>query len=261
MARWFMRPQWQYTVRCRLKRRIEGLEISSALSLSTHPKPWIDKKTNNKSLTLAESLEEPTADKPFMLTCQRCRSNFKQTVLVREQQDVFCNLDPPRRFPASLSGKMANAPQRKSPSERMWLECPQVKICLLISTADHCRLLGGPPHVCRLLLHKRNICCSKIMRWQFITPDISVISSEKVKKKRFEKKEKNAAFNQICHIFFLIGYNQRAHSKVSTGFRVPSASDAMNRWRSITEYWEGWRSGWCKTKHITWIWTEVHTCD
>lgn len=69
------------------------------------------KKT--KSTNSQESLEDQSADKLIMLVCHSGWSNFKQIVLVREQQDVCCSLDQPRYFPVLLSGKLANKPQQE----------------------------------------------------------------------------------------------------------------------------------------------------
>lgn len=157
MARWFMRHT--ITIHCAVYSCVawrDALKVLKFHQLYLCQPTLIDKKANYKSLTLAESLEEQSADKSIMLMWQSGWSNFKQIALVGQQQDACCSLDQPRCFHASLSGKLANKPQRISKSERMSLERPQVS--LHISTADHWRLLGGLSHVGRSLLHKDRVC-------------------------------------------------------------------------------------------------------
>lgn len=125
--------QWLGDAVCSSVTWRDALNVSKSpqLYLSTHLKPQIDKIIR---LWIPNPCRKPQgADKCITFICQSGWSNFKQIVHVRDQQDVCCNLDQPRCFHASLSGKPANGPQWKSKSERMSLEWPQVKMCVSLS--------------------------------------------------------------------------------------------------------------------------------
>lgn len=72
------------TPRCHLRGRIDGLEISSAVSISTHPEPPTHQKTKCKSPTREQQL----ADKAVRSMCQRAlisnRPSYNRMFIITE---------------------------------------------------------------------------------------------------------------------------------------------------------------------------------
>lgn len=205
--------QWQHAARCASpKRRTEGLEFSSAVSLLNPSEPRMDGYKDCEPAGLAESPEHQPADKLIMLMWRSGRSNFKQIVPVAEQQDVCWDSDRQRCFAAFLSEEKNWKPQpnpesknRADVTKKAFGGDVFYLILAPISISDRWGLLGGLSHTQHvtaafaplsykqwLCLFDSLLCTLSAAMKQFITRNISEISLKMVR---------NTTFNRICFIF------------------------------------------------------------